>query len=219
MSRRSQKSESRQARNLPQRSSQHRPVKIKVLIVGEGQETEPNYFRGLRDEPEIKARFAITVKGGHGSTQDRVVKETIQHKKRAENRKEAYDRVFCVVDCEEAANRPMIETACALARANKIEMILSNPSFEVWLLAHFERKGQPFAHAKAAEDHLNTHWRNRFDQDYDKTDRLLYDRLKPHTQDGINNAEWVLETRHQQKPCLESNSSTEVYRLVKLLRP
>ena len=50
--------------------------------MGEGQETEPNYFRGLRDEPIVREGYAITIKGAHGFSQDAVVKETIKHKGR-----------------------------------------------------------------------------------------------------------------------------------------
>lgn len=37
------------------RLSRHRPERTRILIVGEGRETEPNYFRGLRDEEEVVA--------------------------------------------------------------------------------------------------------------------------------------------------------------------
>ena len=45
----------------PKRISDNRPVKTRILIVGEGQQTEPNYFRGLKEEPAVREKFTITV--------------------------------------------------------------------------------------------------------------------------------------------------------------
>ena len=46
----------------------------------------------------------------------------------------AYDAVWCVFDVDE---HPQIADARQMARANGIELAISNPCFELWLLLHF----------------------------------------------------------------------------------
>jgi hypothetical protein len=51
-------------RGSPKRLTSSRPEKKTILIFGEGRETEPNYFRGLKQKDEISRRFKVTVKKG-----------------------------------------------------------------------------------------------------------------------------------------------------------
>jgi len=130
--------------STPMRSSHRRPIKTTILIVGEGRETEPNYFDGLKRENDVAARFAVTIKKGHGFSPQRVVDDTINHKNRAESRGEDFDEVWCVLDVEGSKKRKSLEKAITIAQRNGIRTCLSNPSFEVWLLSHFEGKGKPY---------------------------------------------------------------------------
>lgn len=204
---------------VPQRSSRHRNTKIRILIVGEGQQTEPNYFRKLRDEPVVKARFAITVKGGHGFSQDLVVEEAIEHKRKAERRSEAYDEVWCVIDVEGPSKAESLARACDLARTNGITLWLSNPSFEVWFLLHFVKQARPYNDGDAVIAELQKPWQAQFKREYEKNDESVYDRLRQFMSVAVENAQWVLEKHHQSTTCIGYNSSTELYKLVLRLMP
>lgn len=203
--------------NVPQRTSRGRPEKQRLLIVGEGKETEPNYFRGLRDEDDIKARFAITVKGGTGGSPMEVVKQACVLAQQAKNRGEDYDEVWCILDVEAQHERDFSEVM-HFAQEQGIGLCLSNPVFEVWLLAHFERTAQHFQDYDAVRARLNSHWQKEFGQDCQKNDERIYERLRSRTDSAIDNARWVLENHHQLERSLEANSSTEVYRLVGKLK-
>lgn len=88
----------------------------------------------------------------------------------------------------------------------------------MWLIAHFERTTRDFADGGAAEAYLNAHWRKHFGSDYEKGDPRLYTKLADRVSAAQDNAQWGLETFHNNAPCRAGNASTEVYQLVRHLR-
>ena len=66
MSKRDGRSDRRRRGGSPTRRSRRRAEKATVLIVSAGRQTEPNYFDGLKRDPVVRARFAVTVKRGRG---------------------------------------------------------------------------------------------------------------------------------------------------------
>jgi len=198
----------------PRRTSANRPEKVRILIVGEGQETEPNYFRGLRDEPIVRERYAITVKGAHGFSQDAVVKETIKHKARGD-----YDEVWCIVDVEGPSKAENLSLACNLATKHNIILWLSNPCIEVWFLLHLVRQARRYNDGSAVEAALQKHWAKRFGNDYQKSDDNIYRKLRPLLLTAIEHAQWVLEKHHKADSSRDCNSSTDLYRAILRLMP
>jgi len=209
----------RQAQSaFPERLSKARREKTTILIVGEGRETEPNYFRGLTREDEVAAKFAAKVMKGHGQSPESVVEEATRYKQQAKSRDEAYDEVWCVLDVEGADKRASLDRAVAVAKEKDIDLCLSNPCFEVWLLAHFERKARAYDGSVKVIAQLNKHWRKQYKLDYEKNDEGVYERVSDLTRTAITNAQWVRETHHDvNKPTADCNSSTDVYRLVRRL--
>jgi hypothetical protein len=203
------------------RRSRHRSEKTRVLIVCEGKETEPNYFRGLRDEETVREKFSVVVQKGKGGSCLDVVQQAAAEKEKAATRGEEFDEVWCVFDVERAEQRQQVTKARALAEKHGILLALSNPSFEVWLLAHFVRTKRSFADCDRVIEELNKHWRREFGQDYEKNDEQLYSRLANRTQTAIDNAKKVREQDWgSSSDLLDCNSATDVYLLVKrLLNP
>ncbi len=205
-------------RGVARRAASRRSPKTTILIVGEGQKTEPNYFRELRREDNVADKFAVKVKKGHGVSPERVVEEAIGHKQQAERREEDYDQVWCVLDVEGPAHRVALGRAVALAAQPGITLCLSNPCFEVWLLAHFERKARAYNDCDHVIAQLNKWWQKHCRQDYRKNDDRVYHRVSDLTQTAVDNAKCVRETYHRGVDnTADCNSSTEVYRLVTLL--
>jgi len=192
-----------------------RPVKTTILIVGEGQQTEPNYFRELKLEDNVTAKFSLTIKKGHGRSPEGVIEEALKYKQQAENRSEYYDEVWCVLDVEGPDKRESLEKAMAVAQQNDITLCLSNPCFEVWLLAHFVRQSRAYNDCDSVIVQLNSHWQKLCGQNYRKSDEHIYSRVSSLTITAIKNAKLVREIDH----CdiintADANSSTEVYKLV-----
>ncbi len=186
-----------------------------MLIVCEGQVTEPNYFHQLKQEACVKKNFWVTVKRGKGGARQQIAQFAVERKDSA---RDDYDEVWCVMDVEHPDGLNAVREAWKLLEENCIQTAFSNPTFEVWFLAHFERTGAGFLHGDAVVARLNKSWNGRFNTDYEKADSRIYHRLFGLTDRAIENAHWVREHHHSGANVIDANSSTEVDRLVGKLR-
>jgi hypothetical protein len=206
----------RSGRSKYQRSQQSRPERKTVLIVCEGQETEPNYFRGLKILDGVKKLFHVIVRKGRGEGVSKLVEIAAQLEA-----KDDYDSVWCVIDTEVPANdgeRKSLLDAVKLAATKKVNLALSNPAFEVWLLAHFKRTSQSFGSSRAASDELNIHWERSFQKSYRKNADDIFSLLNDRVAKAIDNASEVRNSDHRGKSSIiECNSSTDVFKLAKML--
>lgn len=199
----------------PSRPLKTRQRRRTLLIQCEGQKTEPNYLDDLCKVCGVRHRLEVKVRASRGQNAAVTMKAAIAEGGRRLLGENVYDEVWCVLDVEHGAHEASLNEAIALAQENNIRLFLSNPSFEVWLIAHFERTKRDFADSGAAEKYLSEkYWRKHFGCDYNKGDECLYARLADRVDAALTNARWVLETFHENAPCRERNSSTEVYRLV-----
>lgn len=202
----------RRGRGTPSRTRQKRSIKSRVLIVCEGQKTERLYFDRLKREDRVAKRFDVTVKKGKGGSREQIAKYAIQRKNDPGG---DYDEVWCVMDVEGSSHRDSLDKALALLRVNDITPCLSNPAFEVWLLAHFEKTGSPFNDCSGIIIRLTKHWRDRFGTDYQKNDSDIFRKLRPMLDTALSRAKWVREQHHQQTDSTcDCNSCTDVYSLV-----
>jgi hypothetical protein len=193
------------------RRVQSRPLKERLLIVCEGRATEPNYLDGLKRFGSIPAHFAITVKKGRGGTRLEIAESAVQ-KKNEEGH--SFDRVILLMDVEHAEHRESLERALPLLAKHGIEVFLSNPSFEVWLLAHFERTGKWFEKGARVEDQLNHHWSREFDGEYAKGDGRTFARTASRLPTAVQHAKHVRDHQHAGVAMKDANSATEMYILV-----
>jgi hypothetical protein len=83
-------------------------------------------------------------------------------KEASRGRGAAYDQYWCVFDVDE---HPKIPDALILARDNNINVALSNPCFELWLLIHFDRQ----------EAYIDRRDAQKRSQEYLKCDKVLTD--------------------------------------------
>lgn len=58
----------------------------------------------------------------------------LKRAKQEEDQNLAFDSVWCVFDVD---NHPKLDEAKLMAGANDIDLAISNPCFELWLLLHF----------------------------------------------------------------------------------
>lgn len=110
-----------------------------ILVVTEGEITEPEYFRGYAKACQ-NPRVDVEVSGGKGvprTVVENAKEEMRKAKKRARREHDdnlIYDEVWCVFDVDQ---HPNIPGAIQMARDNGIEVAISNPCFELWLWLHF----------------------------------------------------------------------------------
>lgn len=130
------------ARNRQRRPGRRSPFlnpKPTILVVSEGNITEPEYLHGLQRACR-NPRVTIKVAGEHGvpltlvRTAKQYKEETETRAKRERDDNLAYDSVWCVFDIDD---HPHVGQAMEMARDNGIRLAISNPCIELWLLLHF----------------------------------------------------------------------------------
>jgi hypothetical protein len=98
--------------------------KPKILIVCEGENTEPSYFNSFK----LKSATIKTV--GEGYNTISLVRKTLQLSKNKD-----YDQVWCVFDKDDFSNSDFNE-AIWLAQKSGFGVGYSNQAFEYWLILH-----------------------------------------------------------------------------------
>jgi len=102
-----------------------------ILIVCEGENTEPSYFR------QFKLSSATIKPVGEGYNTISLVKRAVQLSK-----EKSYDQVWCVFDADPKPDNPKqaknFNDAVALAESKGYGIAYSNQAFEYWLIIHFD---------------------------------------------------------------------------------
>jgi hypothetical protein len=200
--------ERRQARRNPFRDP--RPT---VLIVCEGGETERQYFEKFaRHHKNALIKVEVADRTGVPFS---LVEYTKDYKREIEKKARrqmdqniAYDSVWCVFDVDQ---HPRIPDAKVMAAANDINLAISNPCFELWLVLHL-RETLGMQHHHAMQDLLET-----LDPNYDKhvkhVDFPLY---IPGYEQAIRRAR-RMDALAQQVGTPGHNPTTNVYELTELI--
>lgn len=199
-------SDRRNRARRPARGAATRSPRRRLLLVCEGRVTEPDYFRGF-EQWARNSSIAIEISTEHGVPLS-LVQQAVRLKEEAEEqaRRERdsflqYDQVWCVADVDE---HPKLAEARALALAKGIEMAVSNPCFELWLLLHF-RENPGARHRHHVQDMME-----RFIPGYDK--HLDFDKLAAGVAEATRRARRLDEDAEEEgEP--GRNPTTGVYRL------
>jgi hypothetical protein len=101
-----------------------------ILIVCEGENTEPSYFR------QFKLSSATIEPVGEGYNTLSLVERAVQLAK-----EKTFDQVWCVFDADPKPDNPKqaqnFNKAIKLAEKNKFGIAYSNQAFEYWIIIHF----------------------------------------------------------------------------------
>lgn len=185
------------------RKASFRKQKERILIVCEGEKTEPNYFKDFRlSNVEVR-----TSKGGDAK---RVVQKAIGFYKEGE-----YDKVYCVFDRDikpEFPNPERFKSAFLLAKEYiNFTCIYSNDAFELWYILHYTYLNYP----KSRMDYIDILSR-KLGFRYKKNMIGLYDYLFSRQHRAIVNAKNLLKSYKHHDP-ERDNPSTNVFLLVEEL--
>jgi hypothetical protein len=117
-----------------------RPELHTFLVFCEGDKTEPDYLNGLKRLPEVRHNAAIRIEidTDHGVPLTLVQLAVDRRTRDDQERSSAVDEYRCVFDVEWPMNHPNLDQAVTLARRHDINLAISNPCFEIWLLPHFK---------------------------------------------------------------------------------
>jgi len=180
--------------------------RTRMLICCEGEVTEPSYLNGLKGELRIRLVHIEVVPGG--ANPKTLVDYAVEKKREAERqaRREKddnlkYDELWCVFDVDA---HEYVPEAKQKAEANKIELAISNPCFELWLLLHFQDQ-----RAHIERHHVQSACRNHM-PGYDK--EVPFDLVFPLYREAVERAE-TLNHWQETRGCAGENPSTGVHRL------
>jgi hypothetical protein len=196
-------------RDSLQRRGPRRTPKARLLIVCEGTVTEPRYFKDVRYHEHSLIELDVRPGGAPKDLVERAAglkREANGKARKLKDDNQKYEEVWCVFDIDE---HPLVPEAKDQARANGIELAISNPCFELWALLHFQDQ---HAHIERGKLHHRcaTHMPG-----YEK--RLDYGTLRPKYSDALKRA-GDLERWHESRDTTGANPSTTVYKLVERIK-
>jgi hypothetical protein len=203
----------RQARQLARKRGT-RPTYDRILIVSEGEKTEPQYFEDIRIQNSIPSAH-IKVLPSRAGTSPRLVVDFAEETFLATK---AFERVYAVFDRDDHES---YRDALARARAldgkyrndERHEVVFkavpSVPCFELWLLLHYEEV-HAFYHRTDILDHLRWHIPG-----YQKGTTGIYQLTEPHIELAVQRAQ-RLQARF--RAATGTDPFTGVGELVELLR-
>jgi hypothetical protein len=182
-----------------------------VLVCCEGKVTEPSYFNALKQMGH-NSLLHVEVKPG-GMAPKTLVDFAVDLKQEAETEARRgsddnlkYDEVWCVFDVDAHERLP---DAKQKANANRIELAISNPCFELWLLLHFQDQRQHIERHQA-QSACRSHMPG-----YQK--EVPFELVYPHHQEAVDRAVALDEWQEQQgRP--GGNPSTGVHLLTERIR-
>jgi hypothetical protein len=183
-----------------------------IIITAEGRnETEAKYFDGFRT-PDCPYIIKIH-KAGHLTDPTKLAESIRKRWDKEEADVRAGDMAFVIVDLDNKESKA--KEIHQLKTKNRVEkFIVSNPSFEVWYLLHYEYSTRSYINTDAVIRELKKHYPG-----YEKTSEM-FPLLKDKMGNAITNAE-KLEDYHKKEehlhPDVNCNPYTDVHKLVKKL--
>lgn len=137
-------------------SKKPRNSKLKIVIVSEGERTEPDYFKQFARLHRNGLVIVMTV--GLGCDPSRVVQRAIKEhqmlKRTAREQGDSFASEFEVWAVFDRDEHTEFDTPIQHAEANGIKVAYSNPCFELWGLMHYRLMDAPI-HRHSAQRELN----------------------------------------------------------------
>ena len=201
----------RPPRRQLKRKSKIREPYDRVLIVTEGEKTEPLYFEELVSHYRLSTANIELV--GVGAEPDAVVEIARELRNQEIQNGDKFDRVYCIFD----RNRhPNFANASNRARQLRLRLARSWPCFEYWLLLHFEYVRSPFTGSGGRSDCDNCiRALRKHIGDYEKATPGLFRLLENKLDAAKSNA----RTAKQDARSTGTNDpSTEMHELVEYLQ-
>ena len=197
-----------------------------ILIVCEDQNTEPYYFKKIRETFPKETIYQIEI--GTGLKPLGIVKKAVEERNNlAKKIKKEVDEVWVVFDKDDEGNNDTtlksFNDAWGLANKEKICIAFSNEVFEIWLLLHLIEISYETALPRAEVYRLLEHHIQKSKKyasfEYKHGDSSVVDVVMEigNEDDAIARATKLKEDHRTKKP-IEANPSTSVHELVRHLR-
>ena len=194
-----------------QRGKYTRKRKRVILIATEGKnKTETTYFSEFNS---LFAEVIIVFANGNSTDPVKIVQDAINTAKNRGIDHDEGDKMFAVFDTDFSKTK-QIEEARTLAQKNNIELILSNPCFEIWILLHFRLSTHSFGSNREVLNELINRW-PKYQKNIESFEDI-FDRLEI----AIENSKKLNQFHEDKGSRLQTewrNPSTDVNKLVEII--
>lgn len=205
----------RQPRDLRRKKARREPY-AKVLVVCEGEKTEPLYFSSLKDHYGLNSAN-IEITGDCGSAPTSIFDHARQRYREESDAGDPFDGVYCVFDKDAHDDfEPALDAIGRATPKHVFHAITSIPCFEYWLLLHFIYSTKPYTSlpGNSAGHQALTDLRG-FMPGYDKGNQDTFTQLQDQLAFAKSNAERSLRTAKENDT---DNPSTHIHELVHFLQ-
>lgn len=209
------KRKAKNAKSL-QRKGARRAAYKKILIVCEGEKTEPNYFEGVREYYALNT-VNVEVRGDCGSDPISIVSFAKQRYREEKDAGDPFDQIYCVFDKDgHATYARAIDALSSSTPKDTYFTINSVPSFEYWLLLHFVYSTRPYTAlpGNSSGNQVLTELKN-YIPDYEKGRHTIFSDLTEQLEQAKNYAKRALQESERNQT---DNPSTRVHELVEVLQ-
>jgi len=129
--------------SFPKKARLQKEVVCRILIVCEGEKTEPKYFQAFNKRKVGNVVYDLTLDGGGINTLT-VVNKAIELR---DNANPKFDRIWAVFD-KDSFSAKNFNAAILRAQSQGIYCAWSNEAFELWYLLHFNNITAPMGREK-----------------------------------------------------------------------
>jgi hypothetical protein len=196
----------RRKRDVFTRLSKNKEPLKRILIVCEGEQTEPNYFRDFG----LSSTEVMVVGAGRNTLS--LVEKTKQIKDEREDKIAApFSSIWCVFDRDDNPAHN-VDNSIQKAKKYNFNVAYSNEAFEIWFILHFSYISTALSRSQYRDilnDYLNVK--------YEKNIKGIYERILDKQQAAIRNAKMLAATYLQSQAFATRNPYTDVYALVEEL--
>lgn len=185
----------------------------KVILVGlEGKNVTEKLY--LNQFNRISSDYSIVFAPGNKTDPIGIINETIRAKKESDLDLKKGDICCCLLDTDvEAKKKDLFEIIKKKAEKSKIEVLFSNPTFEIWYILHFNYTTKVFESSNSVIEHLKN-----YIPEYKKNSNVSKV-LLPKKENAISNSK-RLERFHKDNgkiDVFDKNPYTDVYKLIEKL--
>ncbi|EXJ09649.1 RloB family protein [Nitrincola nitratireducens] len=209
------KRKAKNAKSLQRRVASREAYK-KILVVCEGEKTEPNYFEEVREYYSLNT-VNVEVRGDCGSDPMSIFNFAKQRFREEKDAGDPFDKVFCVFDKDgHAKYADTLRAIASYTPKDTYFAINSVPCFEYWLLLHFTYSTRPYTTlpGNSSGNQVLTELK-KYIHDYEKGRGGIFSDLICQLGQAINYAERGL--RESERNATD-NPSTRVHELVRVLQ-
>jgi RloB-like protein len=200
----------RSERSFARKAGKNSPKEV-TLIVCEG-ETETKYLKTLCQTLRIATATIYVCDNGTDSAPINLVSKAEQ----LNLTNDGYDHIYCVFDKDvhESFDRAREKIQVLSKRSRKplpIKEAISIPSFELWVLLHYEQTDRSFINSAEIIRHITNQNHIRA---YKKADDSICQELVGRVETAIVNADWLEKRGHTKN----ENPMTNVHKLIEHIK-